>query len=143
VIGRLVTVPERGDDTASGATGALEWVDRDAGPIVRPYAMTSGRTTPTRGGFDLISIVLAARPGRAADGATYGTESAEIIRCCQQPVSVAEISAHLDLPARTVKVLLGDLLDQNLIHTRRPGATVGLPDELVLEAVMHGLRSLH
>ena len=124
------------------------WLDSEAGPVVRPYAMTSGRTRPTHGGFALISIVLATSPAGSDDDALgpesdgIGPEAAEIIRYARQPVSVAEIAAHLDLPAGTVKVLLGDLLDAGLIHTRAPARAFGVPDEPVLEAVMHALRAL-
>jgi hypothetical protein len=30
------------------------WLDDDAGPVVRPYAMSHGRTRPAVGRFDLI-----------------------------------------------------------------------------------------
>ena len=33
------------------------WLDEEAGPVVRHYAMTSGRTRPTRGEFDLITLI--------------------------------------------------------------------------------------
>ena len=29
--------------------GDAKWVDRDAGPVVRPYALTGGRTEPATG----------------------------------------------------------------------------------------------
>jgi Protein of unknown function (DUF742) len=120
--------------------GADGWLDGDAGPVVRQYAMTSGRTRSTRD-FDLISIILATRPPAESD-TELEPEAAHIIRQCQQPLSVAEIAAHLDLPAGTVKVLLGDLLDQRLIMTRAPVATTSVPNQPVLEAVINGLRSL-
>ena len=43
---------------------ASKWVDRDSGPVVRPYAVTGGRTEPADGEvLDLIAIVVDA--GRA------------------------------------------------------------------------------
>jgi hypothetical protein len=117
------------------------WVDADAGPIVRPYAMTSGRTRPARGAFDLISIVMAVRVLSDEDHGV-SPESVQILRYCQRPVSVAELAAHLDLPAGTVKVLLGDLLSQQLIVTRSPAPATGAVGQPVIEAVIHGLRSL-
>jgi len=109
----------------------------DPGPVVRPYAMTGGRTSPAFGAFDLISIVMATRQPSESDSALV-PEAAQILRHCQRPTSVAELSARMDLPAGTVKVLLGDLLVQRLIVTRAP-ATTNRP---MLEAVIHGLRSL-
>jgi hypothetical protein len=116
------------------------WLDGAAGPVVRPYAMTSGRTRPARGTFDLISIVHAT--GGTGDDADLGSEAAEIIRLCHRPLSVAEIAAHLDLPTGTVRVLLGDLLDLDLIRSSDPMPGAEAPTEPVLEAVMHALRSL-
>ncbi|WP_020522326.1 DUF742 domain-containing protein [Catelliglobosispora koreensis] len=110
------------------------WVDKEAGPIVRPYAMTSGRTQPVQGAFDLFSMVVALASLSIQD---TQPESAAIMRMCQKPVSVAELAAHLDLPAGTVKVLLGDLLARQLIVTRAPDFSSS-----DLEAVIHGLQSL-
>ena len=43
------------------------WVDRDSGPVVRPYALTGGRTEPATGEMlDLISIVA-----RSGAGTSY------------------------------------------------------------------------
>ncbi|MDI1463690.1 DUF742 domain-containing protein [Catellatospora sp. KI3] len=126
------------DERSAAAAGG--WAQEDAGPTVRPYAMTSGRTRPVRGAFDLISIVLALRSPAAHDGTS--PEAAQILRCCRLPVSVAELAARLDLPSGTVKVLLGDLLDQQLITTRSPAPELAPPNRPLLEAVIHGLRAL-
>ena len=116
-------------------------MDDDAGPIVRPYAMIAGRTRPARGAFDLISIVKAIRQLSDQD-IGVSPESAQILRYCQRPVSVAELAAHLDLPAGTVKVLLGDLLAQQFIVTRSPAPAEGSTGQPILEAVINGLRAL-
>ena len=51
----------RPEDAPKRSGSTAVWLDEDAGPVVRPYAMTRGRTRPT-GDFDLIAIVIAARP---------------------------------------------------------------------------------
>ncbi len=117
------------------------WLDEDAGPVVRPYAMTAGRTRPTRGEFDLISLVVATHPAVPADLA-FGPEHAAIVRLCQRPQSVAEVAAILDLPVGIVRVLLGDLLDKELILARAPVPLTQGPSERLLKAVINGLRSL-
>ena len=117
------------------------WVDEDAGPVVRHYAMTSGRTRPTRGEFDLITLIIAARSAAGAESGLQ-PEHASIIRLSQNPVSVAELSTDLNLPVGTVRVLLGDLLDRGLIRTRSPEPAAHLPNERVFKAVLDGLRSL-
>jgi Protein of unknown function (DUF742). len=117
------------------------WHDEAAGPVVRPYAMTGGRTEPTRGTFDLISLVVATRP---AHSTLVGLEPEHhtIMRLCQAPISVAEVSAYLDLPLGIVRVMLGDLLDKGLILAREPITASGPPTEHLFRAVINGLRSL-
>jgi Protein of unknown function (DUF742) len=117
------------------------WLDEEAGPVVRHYAMTSGRTKPRRGDFDLITLIMATRPTSQLD-ASLQPELSAIIRLCQNPISVAELATHLDLPAGTVRVLLGDLLDRGYIRTRSPAPAAQLPTERVFKAVLDGLRSL-
>jgi len=117
------------------------WLDADAGPVVRPYAMTGGRTKPSSGEFDLIALIVSIQPVAAVSG-QLGPEQTTIIGLCQHPLSVAEISAHLDLPVGIVRVLLGDLLDSGFILTREPRKLTNLPSEPILKAVINGLRSL-
>ncbi|GII23625.1 DUF742 domain-containing protein [Planosporangium mesophilum] len=117
------------------------WLDEDAGPVVRPYAMTRGRTKPEIGDFDLIALVAATRPTTPV-AVGLGPEHHAIVDLCQQPLSVAEISAHLDLPVGIVRVLLGDLLGRGLIVARGPRSAVQMHHERVLKAVLEGLRSL-
>jgi hypothetical protein len=117
------------------------WLDEAAGPVVRPYAMTSGRTQPSSGDFDLIAIIAAGRQVTAADtGLT--PEHLGIVRLCQHPISVAEIASHLDLPIGIVRVLLGDLLDRELIRIRTPGPSAQQPTERLFKEVIDGLRAL-
>jgi hypothetical protein len=117
------------------------WVDDEAGPVVRHYAIAHGRTRPSRGTFDIVTVVVATRSGSAVDNGTQ-PEHAEIIRLCQDPVSVAELAARLDRPVGTVRVLLGDLLDRGLIRTRSSGPASALPTERVFKAVLDGLRAI-
>jgi hypothetical protein len=117
------------------------WLDEEAGPVVRPYAMTRGRTRPTSGEFDLIALVVATQPASAVI-VGLEPEHIAIMKLCQRPLSVAEVSAHLDLPVGIVRVLLGDLLDKGLILTRGPKPAAQPHSQRVLKAVIDGLRSL-
>jgi hypothetical protein len=117
------------------------WQDDAAGPVVRPYAMTRGRTEPTRGTFDLISLVVSTRPAHSVQ-VGLEPEHRAIMKLCQNPLSVAEISAHLDLPLGIVRVMLGDLLDRGLILAREPHTASKPPTEHLFKAVINGLRSL-
>jgi hypothetical protein len=117
------------------------WVDGDAGPVVRPYAMTRGRTTPINGDFDLISLVVATRP-ISPNEIGLGPEHATIVELCRHAVSVAEVAAHLDLPVGIVRVLLGDLLDKAVIRVRNPEPAADQLHDDLFEAVINGLRAL-
>ncbi|WP_244872488.1 DUF742 domain-containing protein [Catellatospora sp. TT07R-123] len=103
--------------------------------------MTGGRTRPMHGDFDLIELVVATRPMLSVD-AGMGTELAEIIRLCQRPLSVAEVAARLRLPAGTVRVLLADLAERQLIRRRPPVDLRHLPTQDILRAVIDGIRAL-
>jgi hypothetical protein len=112
------------------------WFDEEAGPLVRPYAITGGRTRTEQPELDLITLVVASK--RRSSRTATEPESVKILGLCQSPISVAEISAHLDLPLGVVKVLLGDLIKQRLVHFRGSLA----PDNEVLQAVLNGIRRL-
>ncbi|HEY7488510.1 MAG TPA: DUF742 domain-containing protein [Streptosporangiaceae bacterium] len=116
-------------------------LDEDAGPMVRPYVMTGGRLQPVRGKFDLITLVVATRdvPGVQPG---LGPEHLAIVAHCQEPMSVAEIAAGLDLPAGTVRVLLGDLLDKGFVMTQEPQPEVDVRDQRMYEVVLDELRTL-
>jgi hypothetical protein len=125
----------------SSANGSDDvWLDAEAGPVVRPYAMTRGRTRSS-GDFDLITLILATRTATALP-AGLEPEHVAIVNLCQRPLSVAEVSAHLDLPVGIVRVMLGDLLDRQVIMVRGRETTGQVPSQRVLEAVINGLRAL-
>ncbi|GGL95090.1 MULTISPECIES: DUF742 domain-containing protein [Micromonospora] len=117
------------------------WVDEQAGPVVRPYAVTRGRGRPVTGTFDLISLVMTT-PAAPPAPAGLGPEHLAIIELCRRVCSVAEIAAQFDLPVGAVRVLLGDLVARGLVQVREPLIPADLPDDSILEAVLHGLRAL-
>lgn len=69
-------------------------------------------------------------------------ELAAIVRICDYPLSVAELSAYLRLPVSVITVLLTDLLASGHVEARASALTQSLPDVELLEAVMHGLQNL-
>ncbi|WP_245928762.1 DUF742 domain-containing protein [Murinocardiopsis flavida] len=114
--------------------------DQGTGPLVRPYTVTGGRTRPKGTGLDMISLVVAART--RIDWRMLEPEHADILRLCRRPVSVAEVSARLDLPMTVVKVLLGDLISRGDVHTRAPRPAAEPPEMNILQAVLDGIRKL-
>ena len=121
-------------------TADEEWFDEAAGPLVRPYAMTGGRTRSDTLGLDLITLVVALQPAAEVD---VEPEYAGILSACQHPASVVEVAAKVDLPLQVVKVLLSDLISQRLIIFRSPVAPgTESPSQHVLQAVLDGIRKL-
>ncbi|MFC3504196.1 DUF742 domain-containing protein [Micromonospora krabiensis] len=116
------------------------WYDDEAGPVVRPYAVTGGRSAPDRGRFDLITLIVTR--GVVPATTQLFPEQAAIVEKCRRPLSVAEIGAELDLPVGTVRVLLGDLLAAGLIETHEPPTLSELPSEDLLRELLAGLRAL-
>jgi hypothetical protein len=117
------------------------WFDEDAGPLVRPFAMTRGRTRPGRYDLDMITLVVAM--GGAYRDPGREPEYARILAACQRPVSVAEVSAAVDLPMVVVKVLLSDLIERGeLLFRSPPRSQSPQTDRRVLQAVLDGVRNL-
>jgi len=91
--------------------------------------------------LDLIALVEATAPYPPA-GAGLAAEQTAIIRMCQSPLTVAELTAYLDLPLSTVRTLLGELVDRDLIVVCDSHLASPAPSQHVLKAVINGLRSL-
>jgi hypothetical protein len=118
--------------------GRDTWYDEDAGPLVRPYAVTGGRTRTDRQELQLITLVVAVGRLRRPDGHGLDLEYRQILQFCETPVSIAEISSVLELPLSVVKILVGDLVGWGLLIFREPAT----PDLDVLKAVVHGIRQI-
>ncbi|GGX46938.1 DUF742 domain-containing protein [Streptomyces chryseus] len=104
----------------------------------RLYVLTGGPDGAERAPLDLVTMVVS----RTEPTPTVQPEQAAILRLCQAPLSVAEISAYLSLPFSVVTALLTDLLATDLVESRAPIVRAALPDRSLLEAVMHGLQKL-
>jgi hypothetical protein len=117
-------------------------------PLVRPYTITSGRTTPERDDLTLITLVTAIP--EVSSEAGHGLrrmqpEHRTILALCKGPMAVAEVASALDLPVTVTKILIGDLIEAGQVRARPPLAFAqagGFPDMTILEAVKDGLRKL-
>jgi hypothetical protein len=118
-----------------------QWVDRDAGPVVRPYALTGGRTRPRGESFDLLAVVGSAVDAKAIDRMLLEPEQAHVLRFCRRPTPVADLASELDLPLGVVRIMLSDLRERGLITIGKPVRT-GLTDPRVLKDVVDALRRL-
>jgi hypothetical protein len=134
------------DTTDASSEQDSQWYDHEAGPLVRPYAVTGGRTKPGPTGvrFDLIALVTLAPGASGPDGdSTLGPEHRALIELCRvETQSVAELAAGADLPVGVVRVLVGDLLELGRVTVSRPVPPAQLPDERILREVIEGLRAL-
>jgi hypothetical protein len=118
-----------------------DWLDHDAGPVVRPYAMTQGRVAPSGDEFDLVAFVVAAAPDRPP-APHLQPEHHAIVAASWEPVAVVELASKLDLSLGVVRVLLGDLRSAGLISLYEPPAASRPHDVDMLKAVVNGLRAL-
>src|SRR5215471_4261021 len=82
------------------------WFDEEAGAVVRPYALTRGRTRPTGGRLDLIALITAVRDAQSSEFG-LGPEHRALLRICRRPTSVADLAADLDLPVGVIRILPG------------------------------------
>jgi hypothetical protein len=107
---------------------------------VRPYAMTGGRTRPT-GDAPLEIEALVSTTSSAAPTPKLTVEQRAIITLCRDLLSIAEVSARLHLPLGVVRILVGDMADEQLVVVHRPVHAGDRPDLALLQRVLHGLRT--
>ncbi|MEU3978472.1 DUF742 domain-containing protein [Streptomyces bacillaris] len=111
-------------------------------PLVRPYAMTGGRTRPR------YQLAIEALVSTTADPSRLQGQLPEhqrICRLCIEIKSVAEVSALLSIPLGVARILVADLAEAGLVAIHQPGgdeAAGGQPDVTLLERVLSGLRKL-
>jgi hypothetical protein len=116
--------------------------------LVRPYTITSGRTTAERDDLTLITLVTTipeVSPETGHGLRRMQPEHRTILDLCIRPLAVVEIASALDLPVSVTKILIGDLVDSGQVRARPPLAFAqagGLLEMTLLEAVRDGLRKL-
>jgi hypothetical protein len=115
------------------------WLDQEAGPVVRPYAVTKGRTESATA-FGLIDVVMSTGE-RPSQQFRPGPEHRRILGVCRRPVPVVDLTSEIDLPLGVVRVLLGDLAEDGMLRIvsaqRQP-----VSDHRLLRMVLDGLESL-
>ena len=118
------------------------WLDAEAGPVVRPYALTRGRTRHTGEAFDLVATVVAIQ-GRVADPGDLSPEHVAALHLARRPTTVVDIASDVDLPLGVVRILLADLRELGLVSIQAPVPTKPRQvDTNTLREVLHGLRGL-
>jgi hypothetical protein len=118
------------------------------GALVRPYAVTRGRTRP-RLDIALEALVETTVRGRSAGAGPggQGREHQYIAAMCDggRLQSLAEIAARMQLPLGVARVIIADMASEGLVAVYEPASLEDENDAVgteLLERVLSGLRRL-
>jgi hypothetical protein len=108
--------------------------------LVRPYAVTGGRTEPR---YQLeVETMVALANYQDRDLSALSPECQAILGLGGGWRSVAEISALLQIPLGVVRILIADMAVEGLVRVHQLDHAQGRPDINLLERVLSGLRKL-
>jgi hypothetical protein len=102
--------------------------------------MTGGRTRPAHTDLEIEALVSTTSTGERTPKLTV--EQRAIAALCRDILSVAEISASLELPLGDPRLLVGDKADEGLVMVHRPAQAGDRPDLALLERVLYGLKTI-
>jgi hypothetical protein len=133
-------------DEADVGVGADAGVDLDGladdgdltGRLIRPYAMTGGRTTADTD-ISLEAQIQASTRASHHLGA-YRWEAAKVVELVQSPMALIEIAARLDIPIGVARVLVADIVADGAVVLHVPEKTQSFAS--LLERVLDGVRNL-
>jgi hypothetical protein len=84
------------------------------GRLIRPYAVTRGRTEPSR--EIAIGAILTTTPRGRMEGPLAGRHKHQIAGLCDgQALSLAEIASYTRVPLGVARVLVADMADEGLL----------------------------
>ncbi|BEL09958.1 hypothetical protein Q0Z83_081490 [Actinoplanes sichuanensis] len=112
------------------------------GNLVRPYAVTRGRTEPSR---DIpIEALLFASPAAVQEARFAGHDKYRIAVLCEpKAISLAELAAHTRLPLGVTRVLVADMVADGLLQLHSAAPKTGFTERMdLLGRVLGGLRKL-
>jgi hypothetical protein len=111
----------------------------EAGPIVRPFIVTGGRTRPTDERLRVETLVTALP---SALSAPLSFERRRIVELCQRPLSIAEIANNLGAPIGVVRVIIADLAAERFLTVEQPLNLRDSTSVHLLERIRDGVRAL-
>jgi hypothetical protein len=112
------------------------------GALVRPYAVTRGRTEPQQ---DIaLEAILMATPTQVAESRFAGHDKYRIATVCEgRAQSLAEIAAYTRMPLGVARVLVADLVADGLLTLHTVAPAEGFEERMeLLGRVLSGLRRL-
>ena len=119
--------------------------DEPTGALVRPYAVTRGRTRP-RMEIALEALIETTARGRAVANGGQSREHQYIAALCDGRLqSLAEIAARMQLPLGVARVIIADMAADGMIAVYEPTSLEDTNDAVgteLLERVLSGLRRL-
>src|SRR5690625_184835 len=121
-----------------------EFQDEDEVYAVRPYAVTGGRVRSETANFPVEALVEAL-PGAGRRTGLTPEKRGIIDRTSSQYLSIAELSAYIELPVGVMRIVVAYLVEEDLVKVHgvssssdySPATTMS-----VLESVLNGISSL-
>jgi len=115
--------------------------DDPRGALVRPYAVTRGRTEPQR---DIAIEAILVTTARGMQEARFAGRDKQVIAslCDGRAQSLAEIAAYTRLPLGVSRVLVADMVADGLLALHNPAEARPGDRMDLLERVLSGLRRL-
>ena len=106
--------------------------------FVRPFLVTAGRTKSSVEGLQFETLIQSTALG----GDDLRFEPARVFALCESATAIAEISAHLEMPIGTVKVVIGDLIDSGHLDVHQTIDTSDTEDIQLISRLIDGVRRL-
>ena len=117
----------------------IETPDGETGRLIRPYAMTGGRTTVDGSRLSLETQIQSSARASTHLGA-YRWEAARLVELVRTPMALVEVSARLQIPVGVARVIVADLCRDGAVIVHEPQKSESFTS--LLEKVLDGVRSL-
>jgi len=114
-----------------------EVIFEDDLPTTRPYVVTGGNTRP-QSSVAIETLVESVQ----AESANLRFEKGRVMELASDPLSVAELSAHLKMPIGTTMVLVGELIGAGQLRSHQTLASSDLSDLNIMTRIINRVREL-
>ena len=108
----------------------------DDEPHTRPFIVAAGKTTPAAH----VAIEMLVETTSLTKLVRF--EKRKILDRATKPISVAELSSHLKMPIGTTMVVVGELLDEGLLHAHETAGQSELSDINIMTRIIQRVREL-